>query len=207
MDTRGQEHQVGRFLSLFEKRLAGRANLRTHGQGKSKIRDLDRAHGYRKVRRDVSRADAVPETALRQRRAARDRVLQEPLNFSVVHKRRDAHHEAAPGGPFLARTFDGVPEKVRDGVAKTLWREECLRGCCALPFCVRLKDAQEYRALVPEDGIEARPSHTHPGDEIVDRDAIVALRPEDLNRLFQRPRLVEAARASPRPTYILNHLV
>lgn len=45
-------------------------------RGTSKIRDLDRAHGYRKVRRDVSRADPVPETALHQRRAARDRALQ-----------------------------------------------------------------------------------------------------------------------------------
>ena len=40
-------------------------------------------HGYRKVRRDVSRADPVPETALQQRRAARDRALQEPLNLSI----------------------------------------------------------------------------------------------------------------------------
>ena len=75
--------------------------------------------GYRKVRRDISRADPVPETALHQRRAARDRALQEPLNLSVVHKRRDAHHKAAPGGPFLGRTFDGVPQKARDRVAKT----------------------------------------------------------------------------------------
>ena len=123
-----QEHQVGRFLSIFEERLARRAYLRTHGQATSKIRDLDRAHGYRKIRRDVSRTDPVPETALHQRRAARDRALQEPLNLSVVHKRRDAHHKAAPGGPFLGRTFDGVPQKARDRVAKTLWREECFRG-------------------------------------------------------------------------------
>ncbi len=189
---------MGRFLGIPEKRLARRAYLRTHGQATSKIRDLDRAHGYRKVRRDVSRADPVPETALHQRRAARDRALQEPLNLSVVHKRRDAHHKAAPGGPFLGRTFDGVPQKARDRVAKTLWREECLRGCCALPFCVRPKDAQEYRPLVPKDGIQARPSHTHPGDEIVNRHSVVAFRPEHLSRLFQRPRLVEAARSTPR---------
>ena len=123
-----QEHQVGRFLGILEKRLARRAYQRTHGQATSKIRDLDRARGYRKVRRDFSRADPVPETTFHQRRAARGRALQEPLNLSVVHKRRDAHHKAAPGGPFLGRTFDGVPQKARDRVAKTLWREECLRG-------------------------------------------------------------------------------
>jgi hypothetical protein len=32
--------------------------------------------------------------------AARDRVLQEPLNLSVVHKRRDAHEKTAPADPF-----------------------------------------------------------------------------------------------------------
>ena len=63
-----------------------------------------------------------------QRRAARDRVLQELPDLSVVHKRRDAHEKTAPGGPFLGRTFDGVPQKARDRVAKSLWREECLRG-------------------------------------------------------------------------------
>src|SRR5271167_2605732 len=128
ISTARQEHQVGRFLGIPEKRLARRAYLRTHGKATSKIRDLDRAHGYRKVRRDVSLTDPVPETALHQRRAARDRVLQEPPNLSVVHKRRDAHQKAAPGGPSLGRTFDGVPQKARDRVAKTLWREECLRG-------------------------------------------------------------------------------
>jgi hypothetical protein len=65
--------------------------------------------GYGNVRWDFSRADRVPETALHQRRAARDRALQEPLNLSVVHKRRKAHHKAAPGGPFLGNTFDASP--------------------------------------------------------------------------------------------------
>ena len=119
-DAPRQEHQVGRFLSLFEERLARRAYPRTHGQATSQIRDLDRAHGYRKVRRDVSRTDPVPETALHQRRTARGRALEELLDLSVVHKGRDAHHKAAPGGPFLGRTFDGVPQKAGDRVAKTL---------------------------------------------------------------------------------------
>ena len=77
---------------------------------------------------DFSRADPVPETALQQRHAARDRALQEPLNLSVVHKRRDTHHKASSGRPFLSRAFNGVPQKVRDRVSKTLWRKECLRG-------------------------------------------------------------------------------
>ena len=71
---------------------------------------------------------ASPESTFHQRRAARGRVLKELPDLSIVHKRRDAHHKAAPGGPFLGRTFDGVPQKARDQVAKILWREECLRG-------------------------------------------------------------------------------
>ena len=78
--------------------------------------------------RDFARADRVPETTFHQRRAARGRVLQEFPDFSIVHERRDANQKAAPGGPFLGRTFDGVPQKARDRVAETLWREECLRG-------------------------------------------------------------------------------
>ncbi len=54
-----QEHQVGRFLSIFEERLARRAYPRTHGQATSKIRDLDRAHGHGKVGRDFSSGDPV----------------------------------------------------------------------------------------------------------------------------------------------------
>ena len=118
--TPPQEHQVGRFVSIFEEPLARRAYERTHGKATSKIRDLDRAHGYRKVGRDFSRAYPVPKTALHQRRAARDRALKETLNLSVVYERRDAYHKAAPSRPFLGRTFDGVPRKARDRVAKIL---------------------------------------------------------------------------------------
>src|SRR6201988_5063824 len=113
---------------MFEERPSRRAYLRAHGQATSKIRDLDRARGYGEAGGDVPRGDPVPETTLYQRRAARDRALQEPLNLSVVHNRRDAHQKAAPGGPFLGRAFNGVPQKVRDRVAKTLWRQERLRG-------------------------------------------------------------------------------
>ncbi len=128
ISTPRQEHQIGRFLGIPEKRLARRAYLRTHGKTTSKIRDLDRADGHRKVGRDFSGSDPVPETTFNQRGATGGRVLQELLDLSVVHKRRDAHQKAAPGGPFLGRTFDRVPQKARDRVAKTLWREECLRG-------------------------------------------------------------------------------
>jgi hypothetical protein len=66
----------------------------------SKVRDLDRARGYRKVRRNVSRTDPVPETVLQKRRAARDSPLQKRLDLGVVHKRRDAHQKATPGAHF-----------------------------------------------------------------------------------------------------------
>ena len=59
-----QEHQVGRVLGVFEERLARRAHLRTHRQTAAKVEHLARASGYRKVRRDFSRADRVPDTAL-----------------------------------------------------------------------------------------------------------------------------------------------
>ena len=76
------------------------------------------------------------------------------------------------------------------------------------PFlCVRPKDAQEYRPLVTEDGIQAWPSYTHACDEIINRHTVVALRSEDLSRLFQRVTLVEASRTSPRLSGILKHLV
>ena len=126
------EHQVGRFLGILEERLARRAYQRTHRKATTKIRDLDRAFGHRKVGRDFARADRVPETTFHQRRAARGRVLQELPDLSIVHQRRDANQKAAPGGPFLGRTFDGEPQKARDRVAKTLWRKECLRSASAL---------------------------------------------------------------------------
>jgi hypothetical protein len=70
-----QEHQVGRFLSIPEKRLARRAHLRTHGKATSKIRDLDRAHGHWKVGRDFSGSDPVPETTFHQRGTTGSSVL------------------------------------------------------------------------------------------------------------------------------------
>ena len=55
-----QEHQVGRFLSLFEERLRALPIQRTAWSGaRAESGDLDRAHGYRKVRADISRADPV----------------------------------------------------------------------------------------------------------------------------------------------------
>src|SRR5271168_4298038 len=72
-----QEHQIGRFLGIPEKRLARRAHLRTHGKATSKIRDLDRADGHRKVGRDFAGGDPVPETTFHQRGATGGRFLQE----------------------------------------------------------------------------------------------------------------------------------
>src|ERR1700756_4573084 len=127
-----QEHQVGRFVSIFEERLARRAYQRTHRKAPGKIRSLDRAFGHRKIGRDFARADRVPETTFHQRRAARGGFLQELPDFSIVHKRRDANQKAASGGPFLGRTFDGEPQKARDRIAKTLWRKERPRSASAL---------------------------------------------------------------------------
>ena len=113
-----QEHQVGRFLSIFEERRARRAYQRTHRKTTTEIRDLDGAGGHRKIGRDFASADRVTETTFHQRRAARGGFLQELPDLSVVHKRRDAHQKTAPGRPFLGRTFDGEPQKARDEVAK-----------------------------------------------------------------------------------------
>src|SRR5690242_1862547 len=52
ISTPRQEHQVGRFLGIPEKRLARRANSRTHGKATSKINELACADVHRKVRRD-----------------------------------------------------------------------------------------------------------------------------------------------------------
>ena len=90
---------------------------------------------------------------------------------------------------------------------KTLRREECLRSASALRLGIRLEDTQEYRPLITEDCIQARSSDAHPFDEIVNRHAVVTLRPEHLCRLFQRVALIEAARSSPWLGCILKHLV
>ena len=82
------------------------------------------------------RRDPVPETTFHQRGATGGRFLQELPDLSVVHNRRDAHHKASPSGAFLGRTLDGVPQKARDRVAKTLWRQQRLRGCA--PFRLRI---------------------------------------------------------------------
>ena len=119
ISTPRQEHQVGRFLGIPEKRLARRAYLRTHGKATSKIHDLDRADGHRKVGRDFSSGDPVPETTFHQRDAASGRVLQELPDLSVVHKRRDAHEKTSPSGSFLGRSFDGVPQEAGERVAKS----------------------------------------------------------------------------------------
>ena len=75
ISTPRQEHQVGRFLGIPEKRLARRAYQRTHGKATSKINELACADGHRKVGRDVARADRVPETTFHQRCRAGGRVL------------------------------------------------------------------------------------------------------------------------------------
>ena len=64
------------------------------------------------------------------------RALQEPLNLSVVHKRRDAHQKAASGGPFLRSHFrrrtSESPRSSREdpgarGVPSRLMRPSVLR--------------------------------------------------------------------------------
>jgi hypothetical protein len=51
----------------------------------SKIRDLDRAHRYRKVSRDFSSGDPVEETAFHERHAGSCGVLQELPDLSVFY--------------------------------------------------------------------------------------------------------------------------
>ena len=72
---------------------------------RAKSSDLACADGHRKVGRDFSRADRVPETTFHQRCRAGGRVLQELPDLSVVHKRRDAHEKTSPSGSFLGRSF------------------------------------------------------------------------------------------------------
>ena len=108
ISTPRQEHQVDCFLSVFEERLARRANLRTHGKGTSKINELAGAHGYGKVGRDFARADRVPEPTFHQRSPAGGRVLQEPPDLRVVHKGRDAHEKASLRASSLGCRLDGV---------------------------------------------------------------------------------------------------
>ena len=59
-----QEHQVGRFLGISQKRLTRHAHLRAHGQTAGKVGDLARARGDRKIGRKFSRADRVAESLI-----------------------------------------------------------------------------------------------------------------------------------------------
>ncbi len=95
ISTSRQEQQVGRFLGIPEKRLARRAYLRTHLKATSKINELACADGHRKVGRDFSSGDPVPETTFHQRHGASGSVLQEFPDLSVVHKRRDAQEKTS----------------------------------------------------------------------------------------------------------------
>ena len=79
-----QEHQVGRFLGVFQERLARHAHLRTHGQATRQVEDLARARGYGKVRRKLSRAYRVAELAFHQRQAGSYGVLQELPDLSIT---------------------------------------------------------------------------------------------------------------------------
>src|SRR5581483_2956562 len=129
------------FLGILEKRLAWRAYLRPHRKATSKIGDLDRANGYRKVGRDFSGSDPVAETTFHQRHPASGGVLQEFPDLSIVHKRRDAQEKAPRRRSFFGRTFDGVPHKARERVTKLLRCKQ--RLCCESAFLLRihLKDA------------------------------------------------------------------
>ena len=100
-----------------------------------------------------------------------------------------------------------MPQEAGERSAKCRRGEERLRSASSLCLCIPPKGAQEYRALVPEDGIQAWPPHTHACDEIVDRDAVEAFRPEHPGRFFQRVPLVEATWASTRPLSISKHSV
>ena len=135
------------------------------------------------------------------------RVLQELPDLSIVHQRRDANQKAAPGGPFLGRTFDGVPQKARDQVARASVAKGVpsrLMRLCVLRTPLGRAGISPACPQRPHTGSS---SHPHPGDEIVNRHAVVALRPEHLRRFFQRVALVEAARTSPWLGGILKHLV
>jgi hypothetical protein len=157
-----------------------------HRQTAGKVDNLARARRDRKVRWDFSRADPVAEAAFHERYAACGGVLQKLPDLSVVHERRDAHHQASSDRPFLGRNFHGVPQEAGDRVAKSRWRKERLRRASAFSLCICPEDAHEERPLVSEDGIQALPPHTHASDEIVDRDTVVAFRPKDLRRFVGR---------------------
>ena len=92
---------------------------------------------------EVLGIEITPETTFHERHTASRRVLEKLLHLGVVHERRDANDKATHSGPFLGRTFDGVPQEADERVAKMLRREECFGSESALPLCVRPEGAQE----------------------------------------------------------------
>ena len=199
ISTPRQEHQVRRFLGVFQERLARRAHLRTHRQTARQVEDLARARGYGKVRRDFSRADRVAESAFHERRGTRGASCRNcrtsaSCTSGATHTRR---HPGLilPRSHFLRRASGSWRASREESAARGVPSQRERPSVSAYARRAR----KNNRPLVPEDGIQARPSHAHPGDEIVDRHPVVALRPEHLGRLFQRVPLVEAARSSTGP--------
>ncbi len=137
----------------------------------------------------------------------RDRALQEPPNLSVVHKRRDAHQKAPPGGPFLGRTFDGVPQKAAIESRRLCGERSAFAADAPFRSAYALRTRKNIARLPPKTAYRLGRPTPIPATRSSIVTSVVAVRPEHLSRLFQRPRLVEAARASTWPSVIVNHLV
>ena len=98
----------------------------------------------------------------------------------AMHKRR---HPRAD--PFSVAVFTTYLRKAASELRRVLRRQQRLRGESAFLLRIILEDAQEYRPLVPEDGIQARPSHAQG-------------KPEGPQRCGAEMRCIPGVSASPR---------
>ena len=151
ISTPRQEHQISRFLSIFEERLARRAYPRTHGQATSKIRDLDRAHGYRKSdgtppavipsRKRPSTSAAPPAAAF-----CRNSRTSASFTSGATHRRRHprAHpFSVAPSTAYLRKRASELRSRLR--------RQQRLRGEKRLSFLRRaLRTRKNIARLSPK---------------------------------------------------------
>ena len=96
-------------------------------------------------------------------------LLQELPDLIIVHKRRDANDKAAPGGPFLGRTFDGEPQtSPRSSREDPVARGVLSRLNAPFRSAYARRTRKNIARLSPKMAYKApAPSHTHPGDEIV----------------------------------------
>ncbi len=156
--TPRKEHQVGRFLGVFDLLLARETHLRRMVRARprsgSRARLQESLMDFLRRRSRPGIGLPLAPRRLRRRFAGTSGLQRRPRAARRKSK-------AAPCGPFLGRTFDGAPQKGRDRIAETLWGEERLRSASVLPLGIALRARKNIARLSPKTA-SGSSSHTIP---------------------------------------------